>query len=269
MLGRSREALARQSDALDARRQAAGFDVLAGDLLAVADLLAREPRLRVALADSGQPEAARSAIARSVLDGRVSPLAAEVIEAAVADRWSSADDLVEGLEALGAQAAFAVAEADGSLDAVEEELFRFGRAVDASPELQMALTDPAGDAARKAGIVRDLLSGRTARATQQVLEHAVGHLHGRRIDSVIDRLVALAAEQRQRVVAEVRVAAPLDAEQERRMAAALSALHGRQVRLNVAVDPSVLGGAHVKVGDEVIDGTVASRLEQARRAILG
>lgn len=269
MLGRSREALARQSDALDARRQAAGFDALAGDLLAVADLLAREPRLRMALADSGQPEAARAGIAQAVLAGKVGPLAVEVVEAAVSDRWSSADDLVEGIEALGAQSAFAVAEADGSLDTVEEELFRFGRAVDASPELQMALTDPAGDASSKAAIVRDLLAGRTAPATRQVLEHAVGHLHGQRIDAVIERLIALAAAQRERVVAEVRVAAPLDAEQERRMAAALSALHGRQVRLNVAVDPSVLGGAHVKVGDEVIDGTVASRLEQARRALLG
>lgn len=269
MLGRSREALARQSDALDARRQATGFDALAGELFAVADLLSREPRLRTALADSGQPEGARSAIAHSILSGRVSALAAEVVEAAVGDRWSSADDLVDGIEALGAQAAFTVAEGDGSLDSVEEELFRFGRAVDASPELQMALTDPAGDAARKAAIVRDLLAGRTARATQQVLEHAVGHLHGQRIDSAIDQLVALAAQQRQRVVAEVRVAAPLDPEQERRMAAALSELQGRHVRLNVAVDPSVLGGAHVKVGDEVIDGTVASRLEQARRALLG
>ena len=199
----------------------------------------------------------------------MSPLAVEVVEAAVADRWSSSDDLVEGLEALGAQAAFAVAEADGTLDTVEEELFRFGRAVDASPELQMALTDPSGDASRKAAIVRDLLAGRSARATQQVLEHAAGHLRGQRIDAAIDRLVTLAAEQRARIVAEVRVAAPLEPEQERRMAAALSAIQGRQVRLNVAVDPSVLGGAHVKVGDEVIDGTVASRLEQARRALLG
>ncbi|MFM9134003.1 MAG: ATP synthase F1 subunit delta, partial [bacterium] len=92
---------------------------------------------------------------------------------------------------------------------------------------------------------------------------------GRRIDAVVDDLADAAARQRQRIVAEVRVAQPLTEEQERRLAEALTRLKGRRVRLNVAVDPDVLGGVHVTVGDEVIDGTVASRLEQARRAVLG
>jgi F-type H+-transporting ATPase subunit delta len=102
-----------------------------------------------------------------------------------------------------------------------------------------------------------------------VLEYAVGHLHGRRIDAVVDDLCTLAAKQRERVVADVRVAAPLDDAQERRLADLLSRLKGRTVRLNVAVDPSVLGGVLVTIGDEVIDGTVSSRMEQARRAVLG
>jgi F-type H+-transporting ATPase subunit delta len=173
------------------------------------------------------------------------------------------------IEQLADQAAFTVAEADGSLDSTEEELFRFGRALDSSPELQMALTDPAQSAAVKASIARELLQGRSTAATQAVLEYAVGHLHGRRIDSVVDDLCNLAAQQRERVVAEVRVAAPLDASQTQRLADALSRLKGRTVRLNVAVDPTVVGGVHVRIGDEVIDGTVASRMEQARRALLG
>jgi F-type H+-transporting ATPase subunit delta len=94
-------------------------------------------------------------------------------------------------------------------------------------------------------------------------------LHGQRLDAAIDTLCELAARQRERVVAEVRVATPLTEEQSRRLAAALSSLKGRTVRLNVAVDPAMLGGVMVTIGDEVIDGTVASRLEQARRAVLG
>jgi F-type H+-transporting ATPase subunit delta len=141
--------------------------------------------------------------------------------------------------------------------------------VDASSDLQMTLTDPALAGAAKSAIVRDLLSGRATEATRSVLEFAVSHLRGRRIDAVVDQLADLAARQRQRIVAEVRVARPLTTEQERRLAAALSTLKGRTVRLNVAVDPEVLGGVHVKVGDEVIDGTVAYRMEQARRALLG
>ena len=97
----------------------------------------------------------------------------------------------------------------------------------------------------------------------------MSHLHGRRLDSVISRLGDLAAAQRKRMVAQVRVARPLSQEQTQRLVGALSSLKGREVRLNVALDPEVLGGIHVVIGDEVIDGTVASRLEQAHRAILG
>ena len=268
MLGASRESLARQSDALDARRQSAGFDGLADELFAVASLLEHEHQLRMALADSGQPHAVREGLVREILGGKVSDLAVSVMVGIAAERWSNDDDLLSAIEQLADQAVFTVAEADGTLDATDDELFRFGRALDQSPELQMALTSPAQPSATKAAIVHDLLDGRSTGATRQVLEYAVGHLHGQRIDSVVDHLCDLAARQRERVIAEVRVAAPLDAEQSRRLADVLSRLKGRTVRLNVAVDPAVLGGVHVKVGDEVIDGTVAAKLEQARRVVL-
>ena len=269
MLGSSRESLSACRDGLDARRQDAGFSGLAGELFAIADLLDRETQLRSALADSGQLSSVREGLVRDVLTGKVSPLAVDIVHMAVAQRWSNDDDLVLALEQLGDQAAFTVAESDGSLDATEEELFLFGRALDSSPLLQMSLTDPAQTAATKAAIVRDLLGGRSSAATSEVLQYAVGHLHGRRIDSVVDELCALAAQQRERVVAEVRVAAPLEDAQARRLAEILGRLKGRTVRLNVAVDPAVVGGVHVTIGDEVIDGTVASRMEQARRAVLG
>ena len=225
--------------------------------------------MRNALGDSGQPSASRRALVEQLLGGRVGALAVQVASDAAAQRWSEDDDLVLALEALAAQAAFIVAQDNGTLDAVEEEIFRFGRAVDGSPELQMALTDPSLSSAAKATIVGDLLRGRSAEATEQVIAYAVGHLHGRRIGDVLDELARAAAAQRNRIVAVVRVARPLDDDQQRRMAAALSRLTGREVRLSVAVDSSVLGGAHVTVGDDVIDGTIASRLDQAKRALLG
>lgn len=269
MIGSSRGSLIACREGLEARRHEAGFDLLSGELFSVAGLLTTEPQLRSVLADSGQPLAVREALVQQVLGGKVSDLTVALVVLAASQRWAEDLDLVMALEQLAAEAAFMVADANGSLEATEEELFRFGRAVDASPELQMALTSPSQTAATKAHVVADLLQGRSTEATRQVLEYSVGHLHGRRIDAVIDELCDLAAEQRERVVAEVRVAAPMDDDQKRRLAEVLTKLKGRPVRLNVAVDPAVLGGAHVRIGDEVIDGTVASRLENASRAILG
>jgi F-type H+-transporting ATPase subunit delta len=97
----------------------------------------------------------------------------------------------------------------------------------------------------------------------------MAHLRGRRVDSVIDELITLAGEQRSRSIAEVRVARPLDPDQAERLQAALSRIHGRDVRLNVAVDPDVIGGISVRIGSEVVDATVATRFEQARRALVG
>ena len=268
MFGASREALSRQVVELDGRSSAVDFERLAEELYALARLLDAQPQLRVALADSGQPVAVREAIASEVLGSRLSPLALDVTRGLVAERWSNDADLVLAIEQLAAQAAFITAAADGSLDATEEELFRFSRAVAESAELQMALTDPAQGAATKAAIVGDLLAGRSTVATRTVLQHTVGHLHGMRIDAAIIQLGQLAARQRQRVIAEITVAAPLDAKQSQRLAAVLSKMVGRTVRLNVEVDPTVLGGVHVKIGDEVVDGTVATRLAQARRAVL-
>ncbi len=269
MFGASRSSLSELSDWLDGQRTAEGLNGLAADLFAVADLVGREKNLRSALADSGQSADSRSSLVTTLLADRVGALALTVVQRVATSRWSDDTDLVLALETLADQAAFMVADADGTLDATEEEIFRFGRAIDSSSDLQMALTDPSLPAAAKAAIAGDLLQGRSTAATQQVLEYAVGHLHGRRIDAVVDDLADAAARQRQRIVAEVRVAQPLDADQERRLAEALSALKGRRVRLNVAVDPEVLGGVYVTVGDEVIDGTVASRMEQARRTMLG
>ncbi|MGA0209814.1 MAG: F0F1 ATP synthase subunit delta, partial [Candidatus Nanopelagicales bacterium] len=157
MLGSSRESLAACSTALDALRQAPGFDVLAGQLFAVAAVLDDNPQLRSTLADSGQLSSVRQSLVRDILSGKVDDLTLDVVADAVERRWSDDVDLVVALEQLAAQAAFTVAEADGTLDATEEEIFRFGRAVDASAALQMALGDPAQTPATKAAIVRDLL----------------------------------------------------------------------------------------------------------------
>ncbi len=254
---------------LDQRRGDPQLEALPGDLFAAADLIGRDPQLRMALSDAGQPAAAREGLARSLFGERLSPGAVDVLADIAAQRWSSPNDLLEVTEQLSEQAAFMVAERDGTLDGVEDQLFSFSQAVSGSADLQMALTDPSVGSAQKAGLVENLLDGRAVPQASQVLSYAMAHLRGRRVDSVIDDLMDLAGEQRSRSIAEVRVARPLDPDQAERLAAALSRIHGRDVRLNVAVDPAVIGGISVRIGSEVVDATVATRFEQARRALVG
>lgn len=241
----------------------------AGEVLAVVALLGREHGLRNAITDPASPPEVRSGVVTTLLRGRVSEPTLRLLQRAASLRWSSARELPDALEALGAQAAFLAAERDGTLDAVEDELFRFGRVLDAQPELRRALEDPALEEDRKVGLLRDLLQDKVQPVTLELLEHVVRSPRGRRPGEAVDDLVALAAQRSQEVLAEVRVATPLTAEQEQRMSAALAGIYRRSVRLQVAVDPTVLGGAVVRVGDEVIDGSVADRLEQARRRLAG
>lgn len=267
MLGSSRDSLAALRSSLDARSGEPGFGSVSGDLLAVAGVLGREKSLRQALADAGQPVAVRVGIATSLFGGRIAAESSGVLTDIVSARWSSGDDLVDAVEDLGAQAAFIVADREGSLERVEGELFRFGRAVDASPELQLALTDPSLGGDRKAALVTDLVGAAADPTTTALLSYTAANLRGRRPVDAVEALTTLAAAQRDRVVAEVRSAIALTPEQESRLAAALTRLQGREVRVNVIVDPAVIGGVVVQVGDEVIDGSVANRLEQARRAV--
>jgi len=165
MLGSSRESLSTLRASLDARRGDEGFASVSGDLLAVAGLLGDEKSLRQTLADSGQPVELRSGIATSLFEGKIAAPSMSVLTDVVSARWSSDADLVDAVEQLGAQAAFTVAETDGSLDRVEDELFTFSRAVDESPELQLALTDPSVDAASKGALVRDLVGASASPVT--------------------------------------------------------------------------------------------------------
>jgi F-type H+-transporting ATPase subunit delta len=175
--------------------------------------------------------------------------------------------MVDVLAEAGQSLLLMSAEKQGRLDRVEEEIFRFGRIVDANPDLQMALTNPALDVVRKSAITSQLLEGRTDPLTLTLLENVTAELHGRPVQSAIADVSALAAQRRGRVVAEVRTAIPLTDEQSERLRAALGRLHHREVQLNVTVDPAVVGGLEVRVGDDVIDGTLSTRIEAARRRL--
>ena len=269
MHGSSADSLARLTDQVIAAVDggADGAELGAG-LFGAATVLLDQPSLRRALTDPSTEAAARSSLAEGGFGKHLPDAAAAVVTAGAGQRWAASGHLATALEQRGVVAVVKAADRDGAGDLVEAELFGFGRTVVENPDLRSALSDPARSVADKRGLVRSLLEGKAHAGTIQLVERAVGGTH-LTLTNAIDTYVELAAHTRNRLVALVRVAQPLDGDEEKRLAAALSAQYDRTVHLNTVVAPSVLGGIHVSVGDEVIDGTVSSRLDDAARRLAG
>ncbi|MGH9119502.1 MAG: ATP synthase F1 subunit delta [Acidimicrobiales bacterium] len=166
-----------------------------------------------------------------------------------------------------AEAMFGVAQAEGDLAEVEDELFRFARALETNDELRDTLTDARIPVSRRQQIVEDLLGHQAQPVTVALASMAVGTGRGRDLPAIIDELVRMSAAQAEKEVAEVRSAIDLDASQRSRLAEALEKATGKAVEVKVVVDPSVLGGVVATIGDTVIDGSVRTRLEQLKSTI--
>ena len=168
-----------------------------------------------------------------------------------------------------AEALFRIVQAEGELDRVEDELFRFGKLLESQHELKQALSDQSIDRAQRLKVLEELLAGKVSPHTLSLLAFVVEQGRARQLPQILDQLSDLAAEARQSVVAEVRTAVPLDDKQQTQMADALSKATGKKVEIKALVDPSVVGGVVAKVGDTVIDGSVRRRLEQLKEQVRG
>lgn len=242
---------------------------LGEELFAVAGLLDREIGLRRTLADSSTDPAARERLVRDLLGGKVADDTLQVTIAAVSARWSSPRELVDGIESLATTALLVRSERDGRLDAVEDELFRLGRIIADQTELEQALSDRTAAVEGKLSLINGLIDGKVDPTTATLVANLVGQPRGRTVVEGLENLASEAAKRRERSVAHVISAGPLSAEQQERLTASLQRIYGRPIGLHVEVDESLGGGLVVKVGDEVIDGSTAGRLEALRRKLAG
>jgi F-type H+-transporting ATPase subunit delta len=277
MQGSSRASLAQaqqQLSALTSRRSgksgpSVDLMALGDELFAMTAALDSSATLRRALTDQGrEPEARRSLIA-GLFGGKVSATALELGQSLAASRWSTPGDLADAMEALAVSGIVIGADQAGQLGALEDELFRFERTIQGNHDLRDALTDRRGDLTAKATLVQTLLQGKATPATVRLARQAVLAARGRRITATLEAYLAAAAARREQAVAHATVAAPLSAAHQDRLQAALSTLFGREVQLNIDVDPTIMGGVRVEVGDEVVDGSVLRRLDEARRRLAG
>jgi F-type H+-transporting ATPase subunit delta len=239
------------------------------EILAVAALLTREPRLRRALSDPARSGPDRAGLLDSVLQGKVADDTAVLLRILVAGRWSGPSELLNAVERLGVESLLASADSAGELAEVEDELFRFGQVVDGSNDLAAALGTSTAPAAQRSVLAHALLEDKARPATVRLVDLALRGFGGRNFAASLTRLVELAAARRDRQIAHVTVATAMSDEEERRLSDRLSQMYGREVAVKVTVDPDILGGMSVRIGHDRYDGTVLRRLNAARTALTG
>lgn len=244
---------------------AAEITGLADELFGVADLLDTESALRRALADASTEPQSREDLARGLLADKLGARALPVVVEAVRARWSGPKDLVRGLERLARTALLVQAERAGRLDAVEDELFRLGRILGTSVDLERLLSDPTTDAGTKGSLLDELIDDKVEPVTHKLVRQLVTHSRGGHVSEGLESLAELSAKRRERSVAYVRSAMPLSDEQHQRLAATLQQIYSRPIAVHLEVDPEVGGGLVIRVGDEVIDGSTSGRLQSLRR----
>ena len=241
------------------------LSTLAEELTAVDKLLLREPILARHLAEATGETAAKQQMLQKLLGTRVGANALEVLNTAVSVRWSKTPDLVEAIEHVARLALLTRADRENQAEEVAEQLFRFGRILDSQPRLASLLGDYSQSGEQRVALLRSVLgqAAGTNSTASALLAQTVQLLRGDRADEAVGELAELAVAHRGEVVAEVGAAAELSDAQRRRLTEVLTRIYHHPVSVQLTVDPDLLGGLVVAVGDEVIDGTLSSRLAAA------
>jgi F-type H+-transporting ATPase subunit delta len=264
----TRGALARATTALDA---ASGVSLSTGEqLLSAGRAIEGSAQLRAVLSDPAVETSRKSALIAEIF-GTLDPVAATLLGEIAESRWSNQDELLDGIEEVGirAIASSAAAGAAGNDAGIEAELFAFSRAVSSDPELELAVGSKLSDPAGRVALVESLLAGKASAATVSIIKHLVQSPRGRRIGGLVAHAADIVADAAGSVVATVTAAQqPTDAQLER-LVASLATQYGRAPRVNLIIDPDLVGGLRVQLGDEVIDGSLATRLAELRLRLAG
>jgi len=245
---------------------------LAAELFAVLGTVDSSAGLRRALTDPSREATAKSGLLSSLVQGKVSPEAEKIADSLASERWATPRDLGDALETVAATVAIAVAESSAhgiaGLEKLENDLFSFNQQVAASHDVQRALSAPQASNEAKVKLALALVP-QAGDPAKVLISQAVSNPRGVRPAKLIERFATLAARRQERWIAVVTVSRPLSESQQSRLEAGLNNLYGRELKVNISVDPTLIGGVRVKVGDEVVDATVIARLGELRRQLAG
>ena len=254
----TREALASAKKALDALGGKDGL-ALGEQLFEASRVIDGSSQLRSALADPAVPAAEKSQVVDQIFT-KLKPAARSLLSEIIASRWSTPDDLLEGIEEVGIRAIAG----DAKNGVIENELFAFGTAVSSNAELELAVGSKLGSPAAKSSLVHSLLAKKASKHTLAIVDHLVQQPRGRRINELMRHAADIVADQAGLSIATVVTARPISAAQLDRLRAGLAKAYGRDLQVNQVIDPSIIGGLRVQIGDDVIDGSVSTKLTELR-----
>lgn len=243
-------------------------EALGTELFQVARTLDTSRALRRVLTDPSTESSAKVALVADLFGAKIGAGTSHVLATAASSRWSSGRDIVDAIEIAGVEALSRAAETSGDLDRVESELFEVGRVVTGNAQLRAVLSDRNVTSDAKGSLLADVFGGKVAPATIALVTQAASGRSGS-FEKAIGRYAEQVASRRGRLVAEVRVAFELDDDQRDALAQALRTKYDSDVQVNYIVDPALVGGVAVSIGDDVVDATISHRLAAARRQLAG
>ncbi|MBD0023265.1 F0F1 ATP synthase subunit B/delta [Gordonia pseudamarae] len=261
------QAVAEAFEADAAGKDAASLVTASDDLTQIIGLLDKNPVLRKKLTEDDEFPQGKTALVNSLFAGKASPVAVDIVAAAARQRWSTTADFGTALRRQNSLVVLAAAERDGTIESVEDELFRVSRLLDANPQLASLLSDYNHDADNRIGLLGTLIGGKVGAHTQTLLAHTVRLLHGQPMELAVGHLAELAAARRGESVAHVISASQLTDAQIQRLGGVLANIYGRPVSVQTEVDEAILGGLRIAVGDEVIEADIATRLATAAQTL--
>ncbi len=269
--GSSRQSLVAARTALDAAikgASAASASELSSHLFFAADVFAGNTSLRRAITDPSRDKAAKAALVKDLFGKSTGALAVSLMSDVSALRWSATKDVIHVIEQLAIEAEASAANISNELDRVEDEFFETSRLVADNFELRKALVS-VGSTDAKSALIAEVIGKKASSSTVKLASALVSHLRGRSIEAAFADYLFGLANRRNRLIAVVRTASALTDAQATRLATVLEKKVGQPIRINVQIDPSILGGVSIKFADELVDGSVINRLANAGRALVG
>ena len=240
----------------------------ANDLFVILSVLSSSIGVRRALTDNARDASAKAELISNLFGKNISGAAQSLLASAASLRWSSPGEIADAIENLAVEAESAVADKNGELEKLENQLFDFARVLKANPDLRQALNTSGDTDEGKLALLEAVIKGKYSSSTLNLLRKVVTLRRGRSIDATLAAYSHYVSSRKDRLVAHVKSAVELSSSQIEKLVAALTKQMGRPVHINLEIDPKVLGGISIRYADDVIDGTIVNRIAEAGRALV-